>query len=616
MHCGNTLRQALELHDPGDLIGNYRVLRMIGHGGFGAVYAVESLQQPGSHFALKEMFDPASLRAGQNEFTILQSLTHDNLPRYYEWFEQQGNGYLVMELVEGQNLEEILLRRRGPLPEPQVLGYALQLCEVLRYLHTQPSPILHRDLKPANIRLTHDGLIKLVDFGLLKQGTQTTRITVRGVGTPAYAPIEQYGGDQHTEPGSDLYSLGATLYHLLSGQEPTAAGKRLGTVDPLPPLSQVNPAVAAAVTRAMSPRLDQRYPDIISFKGALLDTTPAVDPVLPPPPSSPLVVKRPIPLAIFLGAGASLMALIAVLALAFAPSPPPPPPITQPPIVTPVTVTVQPIPPALPTWVPELVKVSTGPFLMGSTDQQVATAVSQGANADWVQYEKPQHMLTLPDYWIGKTEVTNAQFRPFVEGDGYTNPGYWTAAGWTWRQENTITQPEYWNEPQWNAPDYPVVGVSWFEAVAYCRWLSKQTGLAFRLPSEAEWEKAARGTNGRIYPWGNSWETGRANSSEAGLNQTTPVGTYPTGASPFGVLDMVGNVREWCATEWGKPYPYQLEDEWQTAYLETDTIRVLRGGAYWNDSASVRGAYRLNNSDDPRARAYRGLRIASHASVP
>ena len=175
-----------------------------------------------------------------------------------------------------------------------------------------------------------------------------------------------------------------------------------------------------------------------------------------------------------------------------------------------------------------MVAVPVGPFLMGSSSADRQAAYN----------EKPQHTLTLPDYWIGKTEVTNAQFRPFVEGDGYTNRDYWTAAGWAWRQAENITQPAYWNDAKWNGPDYPVVGMSWFEAVAYCRWLSKQTGIAFRLPSEAEWEKAARGSDGLIYPWGNTWDVKR--TSNAGFTPVA-VGTYPTGASPYGALDMAGN---------------------------------------------------------------------------
>ena len=218
--------------------------------------------------------------------------------------------------------------------------------------------------------------------------------------------------------------------------------------------------------------------------------------------------------------------------------------------------TPAPLPAAL---VPEVVEVPAGPFSMGS----------KSADPHVESDELPQHTLTLPTYWIGKTEVTNAQFRPFVEGDGYTNRAYWTEAGWAWRQQIKLTQPYSWNDPMWNGPTYPVVGVTWFEAVAYCRWLSAQIGVTVRLPSEAEWEKAARGPDGRIWPWGNTWEDGRCNSAKGRfsvvrvlfMGRTTPVEHYVDGASPYGVFDMAGNVRDWCATMHGKNYPYQMEDE-------------------------------------------------------
>ncbi|NCC37506.1 MAG: formylglycine-generating enzyme family protein, partial [Chloroflexia bacterium] len=258
-----------------------------------------------------------------------------------------------------------------------------------------------------------------------------------------------------------------------------------------------------------------------------------------------------------------------------------------------------------PPWVPTLVKVPAGPFLMGSSDADTM------AHSD----EKPQHRLVLPDYWIGTTPVTNAQFRPFVEGDGYTNRAYWTEAGWQWREGDKIIKPDYWDDAKWNGDNYPVVGVNWFEAVAYVRWLSAQTGHPFRLPSEAEWEKAARGSEGLIWPWGNRWEAGRCNSEEAGIAKTSPVGQFPGGASPYGALDMAGNVWEWCATQSGKGYPYQLEDEWQAAYLEGDKVRKLRGGSWYREQKFVRASYR--NDVTPRSRnSSNGLRVASHSLMP
>ncbi|NJM07410.1 formylglycine-generating enzyme family protein, partial [Candidatus Gracilibacteria bacterium] len=287
---------------------------------------------------------------------------------------------------------------------------------------------------------------------------------------------------------------------------------------------------------------------------------------------------------------------------------------------------------------PALVEVPAGPFLMGSSD------ADKMADSD----EKPQHRLEMPDYWIGKTPVTNAQFRPFVEGDGYRNRAYWTEVGWLWRENEQIVRPGFWNYAKWNGDDYPVVGVSWFEAVAYCRWLSTQIGHAFRLPSEAEWEKAARGPDGRIWPWGNQWQDGYCNSfrlwKDSGSiwyrikhfrlanrlllqksvmgdeifqeevvgvdGKTTAVSAFPDGSGHYRILDASGNVHEWCATQRGKWYPYRLEDEWQATVVEADAPRVVRGGAWNLRPQRVRGAQR--SSEYPRNRCVHiGLRIAS-----
>ncbi len=265
-------------------------------------------------------------------------------------------------------------------------------------------------------------------------------------------------------------------------------------------------------------------------------------------------------------------------------------------------------------WVPTLIHIPAGPFLMGSSD------TDSMADSD----EKPHHILTIPDFWIGKTPVTNAQFRPFVQGDGYANQTYWTAVGWQWRKQVKIVQPYYWDNAMRNGDDYPLVGVNWFEAVAYCRWLSAQTGHEFRLPSEAEWEKAARGPDGRIWPWGNAWEDGRCNSAKGGFSafgriftgRTTPVDQYSNGASLYGVFDMAGNVREWCATMLGKSYPYQMEDEWTEAYLAHDTSRRTRGGDYSDGRKGVRGAYRNGDTDARYRLDDVGLRVASRSPLP
>lgn len=227
--------------------------------------------------------------------------------------------------------------------------------------------------------------------------------------------------------------------------------------------------------------------------------------------------------------------------------------------------------------------------------------------------ERPAHPLTLPMFYISRYPITNAQYAPFVTGGGYDERDYWTPAGWAWRHgaEGDLSaiddadykkryaawlanrpadrrnRPYWWHDAQWSAATRPVVGISWYEALAYGRWLQRQMQardalfqvwrdgqlasrnlsagvFTVRLPSEAEWEKAARGSDARRWPWGDTWQEGLANTKEAGLNQTTAVGLFPGGASPYGVLDMAGNVWEWTTSKWGKTstrkpdygYPY------------------------------------------------------------
>ncbi|MBI1877072.1 MAG: SUMF1/EgtB/PvdO family nonheme iron enzyme [Chloroflexi bacterium] len=197
--------------------------------------------------------------------------------------------------------------------------------------------------------------------------------------------------------------------------------------------------------------------------------------------------------------------------------------------------------------------------------------------------EKPQHELFLSDYQIGRYPLTNFEYEQFIATGGYQEKRWWTEKGWKEKQALNRTDPRIRPTSRFNKPNQPVLPVSWYECVAYCRWLSAETGQLYRLPTEAEWEKVARGSDGRAYPWGNDFDPSRLNTRE-GQQQvlaTTPVGIYPTGVSPFGVFDCAGNVWEWCTTKWWKPYPYDTtEDEWAADYLEGNHVRVLRGGAW------------------------------------
>jgi formylglycine-generating enzyme required for sulfatase activity len=167
---------------------------------------------------------------------------------------------------------------------------------------------------------------------------------------------------------------------------------------------------------------------------------------------------------------------------------------------------------------------------------------------------------------LAKTQVTNAQYRAFVLATGHEAPEDWTNA-----------------TPPHGKEDHPVVHVSWHDGMAYCRWLSEVTGKTYSLPNEVEWEKGARGMDGRIYPWGDQWDERQCNSKESGLYQTTSVHAYPQGASPYGLLDMAGNVWEWTRSLWGGyPYPSDAKERAQREELQApnDQNRVLRGGTF------------------------------------
>ena len=225
------------------------------------------------------------------------------------------------------------------------------------------------------------------------------------------------------------------------------------------------------------------------------------------------------------------------------------------------------------------VEIPAGPFLMGSDPQRDKQADER---------EQPQHQVTLPAYYIARFPVTVAQFQAFVDSSGY-KPA----------DENSLR----------GVPNYPVVRVTWHDARAYGDWLSetlrkwegtpnqlarllREKGWRVVLPSEAEWEKAARGDDGRIFPWGDEPDPDRANYSESNVNDTSAVGCFPRGASPYGCLDMSGNVWEWTRSTF-KDYPYRSEDGRED--LKTDAVRVLRGGAFYDYAGYVRCAARIRN---------------------
>ena len=246
------------------------------------------------------------------------------------------------------------------------------------------------------------------------------------------------------------------------------------------------------------------------------------------------------------------------------------------------------------------VEIPAGPFRMGSDKKR-----DSRADGD----EIPQHEVTLPAYYIARYPVTVAQFRAYVEDS-----------------DRTPEDPQSVN----GSANHPVVHVTWHEAVTYCRWLTEKLGASneapaelwrrlrgdgverpwqLTLPSEAEWEKAARGTDGRIYPWGNEADANRANYDDTNINRTTAVGCFPGGVSPFSVEEMSGNVWEWTRSLWGKAvaepeytYPCEPNQKWEDLAAPDDVHRVLRGGSFYHYEKVVRAACR--GKDSPLNRSF------------
>jgi hypothetical protein len=271
----------------GQVVDNrYRIAKLLGQGGFGAVYQAWDTRLE-RLCALKENLDssPEMGRQFGKEATILANLKHPNLPRVIDHFAVAGQGqYLVMDFVEGEDLQQ-MLNRRGPLPEAEVLPWIRQICDALAYLHSQPQPIIHRDIKPANIKIAPDGQAMLVDFGIAKLYDPLLRTTLgaRAI-TPGYSPPEQYGQGR-TDVRSDIYSLGATLYALLTGKEPADSVERLIGAASLTPPRQLNPliteSVARVIMRALVADPAQRFQSAGEFKVGLASGAPQRSTVTP-----------------------------------------------------------------------------------------------------------------------------------------------------------------------------------------------------------------------------------------------------------------------------------------------------------------------------------------------
>ncbi len=665
-----TLKQGQHLND------RYWIAMLVEQGGFGAVYKAWDivLNHP---CALKESYElsPEGQRQFLREAQLLANLAHPNLPRVTDYFTipEQGQ-YLVMDFVEGKNLEELRLLAGGRLPEGQALGWITQVLDALVYIHRQDPPVIHRDIKPANIKITPpdenypQGRAVLVDFGVAKAYDSYKRTTMgaRAV-TPGYSPYEQYGQSSAlTDARTDIYALGATLYTLLTGQEPPESVIRL-LRDPLAPPRQLNPALSlqteAVILKAMHNDPDERYQKASEFKAAIGGLLPVIGSQQPVVGSPQPEVSSPTPAVVVEQPTQSVVEEV------YAPS------------LQPV---VQPAVPASPTGgapgragmipvnrsgVPAGVGVSGGSLPTPPVGMRTAQPARRSSTWKWLGLvagiavvtvlasrwirnsssgqltpvssinarvktvtplagstqispvdgmvlsyipggtfqmgsesafgdERPAHAVRLDAFWMDQTEVTNEMYaRCVVDSACSPHDGYDTSS---------YTRDSYYGNVTY--ADFPVIYVKWDQAAAYCTWAGRE------LPTEAQWEYAARGgLVGALYPWGNEapgCALGAQNGAQYGncLRDDT-IAAASFAPNYYGLYDMAGNVMEWVADWYSRTY-YSISPVSNPTGPDNGNYKVLRGGGWRYGVGDLRVADR--NYNDPLVKTdHVGFRCAA-----
>jgi len=608
----------------GTKVAGYVIGRVLGRGTFGITYLAADDLFPDRKYAIKEFLpagiasrrpgDPTvhptggdrgdsfrkALASFRREALVLKELSHPNVVNVERYIELNGTAYMVMRYEDGISLDRAL--ESGPLTEDEMRELMPPLLDGLEAIHAKN--FVHRDVKPANIYLRRaDHSPVLLDFGAAREAMGDAREkSLSEVLTPGYAPLEQYDRHSAQGPYTDIYALGATIYRCIAGRAPMEAisrhnAMRRGGTDPLVPLDRAvpggcSPALGRAVKQAME--IDERKrPQSIAEWRAMLAAADAPAPRAAAPPPAPrrgetvhsgvsieTIVQAPLRRrggARWILAGVAALAVCAaafaayrVLAPSGVPAAGPAAEIKRanPGVAPPPADRAQPDRMAANNFrdcpqCPELVRIPAGRFQMGSTPND------DSADED----ETPRHDVTIAKpFALGKYEVTFAEWEVCVRAKACTNPG---------------------NDNDWGRGRQPVVSVTWNDAKQYVAWLSRETGKKYRLPSEAEWERAARAGKATRYAWGNEIGSNRANCESCGSQwdgkRTAPVGSFP--ANEYGLHDMAGNVWEWVEDCWSDNHRGAPADGKPRLTGQCER-RVMRSGSWNNHPNNVRPAAR------------------------
>ncbi len=603
----------------GRAIGNYEVVSQFGEGGMGELYL-------GRHTRLArevviktirtEDFSPRQVEhlrdRLEREAFVQSQLDHPNIVRVYDFVAIEDTTCIVMEYVPGRDLRKMISRETGPVQAGRAIRLFKQVLAAVDYAHhfiyqdksgERHQGIIHRDLKPANILVTPEDVVKVTDFGIVKvRGVKGGTQMGFNPGTPEYMSPEQARG-RELDQRSDIYSLGIVFYEMLTGRVPfedDGSGTsdyeiRRGHIElPVPAFSKYYPGVSTELEKitlkALEKNPDDRYqtaqyfldvleefeqtgfarltgrmpggrltvahaerttsrqkaaeaPTVGVGETVLTDSnqtyannskyneyarnqTPSSSAPILDPAQRGVLFKKPAP-------AKSKTPLVVGIAL-----------------VTLLTVGVA-------YWM--ITRLTTGDDPGSNSHGQTPVGMVSipggefmAGRKDGNDYEKPTHLVKLAPFYMDETEVTNDQYQQFVDVTRRQPPSHWKNGRYS---DGEATRP--------------VVNVSWDDAMAFAQWAGK------RLPTEEEWEYAARGADGRLYPYGNEWKPQYSNAAEDNNNAPRPVMSYPAGRSPFGIYDMAGNVLEWTASDF-KLYPGSK----LPANDPNSGRKVLRGGAF------------------------------------
>ena len=511
-------------------LGKYTILAELGRGGFGTVYKAED--PIGRIVALKVLHpgwdqQPDVLKRFQREAMAGGSLFHQRIATILDIEETEGQLYLVMRYIDGKTLREEL-KTRGMFSWEETKKIILEVGEGLQAAHQ--AGYIHRDVKPENILLSKEGAV-LTDFGLTKAMETSTITSTKGVmGTYQYIAPEIWLGEEIT-PKVDVYSLACVLHEMVSGES-------LFKGDSAP----------AVMTQHLikGPQIPERYPHgCPEGLGYLMNERLARE------SNERLSLEEFIIKLLKLGKIEKEKAIPTGTAkeeriYSYRKKEPQAGQVRSIELGDCIRM--------------DFVYVPAGQFWMGGEEDDLNVYIS----------ESPKHKVSLDAYWIGKYPVTNQEYGFFVKEAGYKTPDHW--------KNGQIPS---------NLENHPVVYVSWHDADAFIRWMSQKSNKSFSLPTEAQWEKAARGTDGRIYPWGNeSPNINFLNYSKEGRD-TNAVDSFPKGASPYGVMGMAGNVLEWVG-DWFLEDFYKISPFINPKGPTSGLERVLRGGSWYLDERDIR----------------------------